>query len=235
VIDHRGVPVPFELTQHDDVYVLTMDAGENRFNRSSLERINQSLDEVAAITGPAALVTTGTGKFYSNGLDLDWVVSGEADMSFAELAVATQNLFARTLTFPHPTVAAINGHCFAAGAMWSLAHDFRVMRADRGFWSLPEVDIKIPFTDGMAALIQARLTAQVAHLAMTTAHRFGGEEARHAAIVDHAVGEDEVVSKAIEVAAALAARDAATLEAIKRTVYQPVVLALTDQVADPRV
>jgi enoyl-CoA hydratase/carnithine racemase len=179
--------VPFQLIQHGDVYVLTMDAEENRFNRSSLERINQLLDEVEAIQGPVALVTTGTGKFYSNGLDLDWVMSAAADMSFQEMALETQRLLARTLTFPRPTVAAINGHCFAAGAMWSLAHDFRVMRADRGFWSLPEVAIKIPFTEGMAALIQARLTPQAAHLAMTTAHRFGGEAAHEAGIVDLAV------------------------------------------------
>lgn len=219
--------MPFDLTQHDDVYVLTMDAGENRFNRDSLERINELLDDVAASTGPAALVTTGTGKFYSNGLDLDWAMSGEADMSFPELALETQKLFARTLTFPRPTVAAINGHCFAAGAMWSLAQDFRVMRADRGFWSLPEINIKIPFTEGMAALIQARLSPSVAHLAMTTAHRFGGEAALQAGIVDQAVAEDEVLSKAIEIAGALAANDSATLHAIKNTMYQPVVEALT--------
>jgi enoyl-CoA hydratase/carnithine racemase len=229
VTDHRGVPLLFELTKDGDVYVLTMDAGENRFNRRSLARINQLLDEVAVAKGPAALVTTGTGKFYSNGLDLDWAMSAEADMSFEELAIETQQLLARTLVFPRPIVAAINGHCFAAGAMWSLAHDFRVMRADRGFWSLPEIAIKIPFTEGMAALIQARLTPQAAHVAMTTAHRFGGEAAHQAGIVDHAVSEDEVVPKAIEAAAALAANDSSTLEAIKRTMYHPVVEALTDQ------
>lgn len=218
----------FELTQHGDVHVLTMDAGENRFNRSSLEHINRGLDEVAAATGPAALVTTGTGKFYSNGLDLDWVMSGEADMSFEKLAVETQKLFARTLTFPRPTVAAVNGHCFAAGAMWSLAHDFRVMRADRGFWSLPEITIKIPFTEGMAALIQARLAPSAAHLAMTTAHRFGGEAALQAGIVEQAVAEDEVLPRAIELAGALAAADPATLSAIKTTMYRPVVEALVN-------
>ncbi len=227
--------MPFELTHHDAVYVLTMDEGENRFNRRSLETINQLLDEVEAVGGPAALVTTGTGKFYSNGLDLDWALSGEADMSFVELALETQKLLARTLAFPHPTVAAINGHCFAAGAMWSLAHDFRVMRADRGFWSLPEINIKIPFTEGMAALIQARLTPQVAHLAMTTAHRFGGEHAFRAGIVDHAVPEDEVLARAIETAAALAAGDSATLKAIKRTMYRPAIEALIKQPADPSV
>lgn len=219
----------FDLTQQGDVFVLTMDAGENRFNRNSLARINQLLDEVAAVAGPTALVTTGTGKFYSNGLDLDWVISGDADQSLGELAMEAQGLLVRTLTFPRPTVAAINGHCFAAGAMWSLAHDFRVMRADRGFWSLPEIDIKIPFTEGMAALIQARLTPQTAHLAMTTAHRFGGEEAHLAGVVDDAVAEDQVLGKAVELAAALAGHDPDTLVAIRRTMYGPAIEALTSR------
>lgn len=217
----------FDLTRTDSVFVLTMDAGDNRFNRQSLERIGGLLDEVAAAEGPVALVTTGTGKFYSNGLDLEWAMSDEADMSFPELAMATQRLFARTLTFPRPTVAAINGHCFAAGAMWSLSHDFRVMRADRGFWSMPEADIKIPFTEGMAALIQARLTPQVAHEVMTTARRFGGTEAAEAGIVDRAVPEAEVLSAAIERAASLAGKDAATLGAIKQGMYARVVAALS--------
>ena len=217
----------FDLIREGPVFVLTMDAGDNRFNSGSLERIGELLDEVVAAEAPSALVTIGTGKFYSNGLDLDWAMSDEADMSFVELAMATQRFLARTLTFPRPTVAAINGHCFAAGAMWSLAHDFRVMRADRGFFSMPEVDIKIPFTEGMAALIQARLTPQNALTVMTTAHRYGGTDAAAAGIVDRAVPEDQVRPAAIELAASLADKDATTLAAIKQGMYAHVVRALT--------
>ena len=59
----------------------------------------------------------------------------------------------RLLVFPAYTVAAINGHAFAGGALISCAFDYRVMREDRGYFCFPEVDIRIPFTAGMAALI----------------------------------------------------------------------------------
>ena len=42
------------------------------------------------------------------------------------------------------------------------------MREDRGYYCLPEVDIRIPFTPGMDALLKARLTPPTAHEAMTT-------------------------------------------------------------------
>ena len=95
------------------------------------------------------LVTAASGKFYSNGLDLEWL-GAHSEQSEAYV-VSVHELFARLLTLPLITVAALQGHTFAAGAMWSLAHDFRVMRADRGFWCLPEADIGIPFTRGMSA------------------------------------------------------------------------------------
>lgn len=217
----------FELARQDNVFILTMDTEENRFNETSLSRLNVLLSEVEEATRPSALVTTGSGKFYSNGLDLEWIMGSEADWSFAELAMEAQRLFARTLTFRRPTVAAINGHCFAAGAMWSLSHDFRVMRSDRGFWSMPEVNIKIPFTPGMSALIQARLTPQVAHQVMTTGHRYGGAEAAAVGIVDRATAEDSVLATAIEIASMLSDKDSGTLEAIKKGMYGKTVEALT--------
>jgi enoyl-CoA hydratase/carnithine racemase len=219
------------LDRHDTVFVLDLGDSENRFHPDWLAAVDAALDEVEGADGPRALVAAATGKFFSNGLDLDWL-SVHADQH-EEYVISVHALFARMLALPVITVAALQGHTFAAGAMLSLAHDLRVMRADRGFWCLPEADIGIPFTRGMSALLQARLTPQTAHEAMTTARRYGGADALAAGIVDRAVDEDAVRSAAVDLAAAQAGKAGATLATIKTRMYEPVLALLRDRV-DPR-
>jgi len=110
--------------------------------------------------------------------------------------------------------------------MLALAHDQRVMREDRGFLCLPEVDIRIPFTPGMAALIQARLPPHRPHEAMTPGRRYGGQDAQAAEIVDEALSEDALVSRAVELVGALADKDPSTLAAIKQRMYAGPIAAL---------
>ena len=207
------------LERHDEVLVLDLGDGENRFHPDWLASVGAALDEAEQVQGPRALVTAATGKFYSNGLDLEWLMANPDRRK--DYVVSVHRLFARMLALPMPTVAALQGHTFAAGAMFSLAHDLRVMRADRGYWCLPEADINIPFTPAMSALIQARLAPRTAHEAMVTARRYGGDDAAAAGIVDRAVDEDAVRSTAIELARSLASKDAATLGTIKSRMYAP--------------
>lgn len=210
------------LDLRDGIAVLTLGDDENRFSPDWLDTVGAQLDTVEA--DARGLVTVGTGKFYSNGLDLDWLMAnGErADWYVGRVHA----LFARILTFPLPTVAAVNGHAFGAGAMFAPAHDFRTMRADRGYYRFPEVDINIPFTPGMAALIQAKLSPQDAVVAMTTGHRYGGDDALAARLVDAIAPDDEVVGAAIERITPIAGKDRGTLGAIKTTMFAPVVAAL---------
>lgn len=218
---------PLVTERRGDVTVLRMVAGENRFNPSMLDAIEVVLAELDGGDGPGALVITGEGKFFSNGLDLDWMGSAPAGAP-EELVRRVHALLGRLLAFPTATVAAINGHCFAAGAMLAAACDARVMRADRGFWCLPEVDIGIPFTPGMTALLKARLPVATAHEAMTTGRRYGGDQALAAGLVDEAVAEEVVLDTAVERAAALAGKQRATMGAIKRVMYADALGVLED-------
>jgi enoyl-CoA hydratase/carnithine racemase len=209
-----------DVTRDGSVFVLTMNAGENRFNRTFIDGLNGALDEVERAGGPAALVTTGgTEKFYSNGLDLAWLGSDEGREEGPKFVQDVITLFARFLTLPIPSVAAMNGHAFAAGGMLALAHDFRVMRADRGFFCLPEVDINVPLAPGMTALIQAKLAARVVVETVLTGTRFGGPQCVERGIVDAAVAGPDVLPQAVERAAALATKDRGTYGALKRGLY----------------
>ena len=198
-----------DLERDGAVFVLRMVDDDNRFHADSVAEWHAAVDEVEASTGPAALVTTGTGKFYSNGFALEQIIE---DGTIGAVIPEALRLFARFLRLPVYTVAALNGHAFAAGAMLAMTHDARVMRADRGFWCLPEADMGVPLAPGMTALIAARLPIATAHRAIMTAHRWGGEDAVTAGIVDEAVAEDQVLARAVELATARAdtSRDATT-------------------------
>ena len=214
------------LDRDGEVFILNLGDTENRFHPDWLIEVQAHLDTVENTDGPRALVTTASGKFFSNGLDLDWV--GQNADRFIEYVNSVHALLARPLAMGVPSVAAIQGHAFAGGGMFSLAHDFRVMRADRGFFCLPEVDINIPFTRGMSGLIQGRLSKKTAHEAMTTGRRYGGTDALASGIVDAVAHEDDVLSAAIEIARPLTGKAGPTLATIKARMYPEALAALRD-------
>ncbi len=214
------------ISSNESIWTLDLGNDENRFSPDWLGEVESALDELEASTSPAALVTIGGGKFYSNGLDLDWL--GAHLDQHQEYVERVQALLARVLTLPVPTVAALNGHAFGAGAMLAMAHDYRVMRTDRGYFCLPEVDIHIPFTPGMSALITSKLTPRAALQAMTSGRRYPSVDAEAAGIVDATAPLEELSAVAAGLVRDLAGKDRATLGAIKSRLFADEVAALTD-------
>lgn len=203
-----------------DVFILRMRDGENKLNRPFLDELNAGLDEIEHSEGAAALVTVGEEKYYSTGLDLGWLATQQGpDIRgfLGDLHV----LLARVLTFPMATVAALNGHAFAAGLFIALTHDFRVMRSDRGYLCLPEVDLAMgqPLTPGFYAVLDAKLTRSVSHEMLLTGRRYNASEALERQLIDEAVPEGEVLARAIELARPLASKHRATFGALKEGLF----------------
>ena len=203
--------------------VLDLGADQNRQGVIWLQEVNDLLDEVLA--SPAtSLVTTGTGKFYSNGLD---VAEAEGPVELdPDYVRQLQAVYRRVLTLPMSTAAAVNGHAFGGGALLAMAHDYRVMRTERGFFCFPEVNIGIAFTEGMAALVQSKLSAAQARDAMLTGRRFDGGQAAAAGLVDEAVPVDQLVERAVQLASAHVPAHPQTLGAVKEIMYADAASAL---------
>jgi len=210
-----------ELTVVDQIFWLHLGDGENRLSPSFITDFAAALDEVSAADGPRALVTVASGKFWSNGLDLDWL--GANPDQVESYVGSVHGLMARLLTLGVPSIAVLQGHTFAAGAMLALAHDCRIMREDRGYFCLPEVNVGIPFTPGMSALIQARLSPKVAHEAMTSGRRYTAVEATASGIVDAAGPIGDLRDLAAGHAAELAPTAGGTLEKIRTQMYRRVI------------
>lgn len=214
------------LRKDESIWTIDLGEDENRFSPDWLTATADILQEVSTSTEPAVVLTMGAGKFYSNGLDLDYLGSNPNELgSYVE---RVQGVLATMLALPVPTVAAVNGHAFGAGAMFAMAHDYRVMRSDRGYFCFPEVDIHIPFTNGMAALIQSKTSARTAVDAMTTGRRFAGPDALAAGLVDGLADVDSLHVAGADLVRDLAGKDRATLGTIKSTMFSTAVSALRE-------
>lgn len=209
-----------DLERVGPVWVVRFRSGENRFNDDFVGEFHDSLDRVEGSGLPTALVTTGQGKFYSNGLDLEWLGSAPDPDAFM---TRVHRLLTRVLTFPAVTVAAVNGHAFAAGAMLATSHDFVIMRSDRGYWCLPEVDLGLPLTPTMYSLVRARLSHFTLHEALTTGRRYDADAMTAAGIAHESAAEADVVPRAVALATELSGKDPSVVATHKNLMYADVI------------
>src|ERR1035437_3191540 len=210
-------PMDISLRHEGSVAILTWNDGENRINADSLERLNALLDELQATSGPLAVVLTGAGKFFSNGLDLGRFGANPAE--FTATLEELERTIARLFLFPAYTVAALNGHAFAGGALLSCAFDYRVMRGDRGYWCMNEAEIGLALDEKLWSIMSHRIPRATAIVAATTAHRFSGPDALRFGIVESVAGEADVLAHALVVAESMAHLDRPTLGVHKRLIH----------------
>jgi enoyl-CoA hydratase/carnithine racemase len=141
----------------DHIAIVTMNSGENTFTFEFFDAFQTVLDEIENKTTASVLVVkSGHEKIWSNGINLEWIMN-LAQSNIQEVKrfpFELTKLYRRLLFYPLVTIAAMNGHAFAGGAIMAAAFDFRFMRSDRGFYCLPEVDINIPLSPSMIAIMK---------------------------------------------------------------------------------
>jgi len=213
------------LSRDGELFVINFGDDLNTTDHAWVAGMNSILDEVVAAEGPKVLITTGAGKHYSNGLDVDWMAGKSSDDVIAYVN-SVEQVLGRILTFPAPTVAAINGHAFGAGAFSVIAHDHAVMRDDRGFVCWPEVHLGMGFSPGLMAMIQSLLSPAVARETIVTGRRYGAADAVAAGFVDRAVALDELMGAAAQLGLPHAGTAEGSVGVIKKQLHAEVIAAL---------
>lgn len=163
------------------VYLLTFTAPpDNRLITPFCQTFLLALDILEFSYPPGVLITTsGIGKFYSNGLNLEHASSTPGYWSNTLFA-----LWKRLLTYHMPTVAWINGHAFAGGLMFAMYHDYRIFNPSRGFLCLNELDMGAPLKPPMSSIFRQKVPPATYRSLVLEAKRFPGPQALEAGIVD---------------------------------------------------
>ncbi|KAL3860296.1 hypothetical protein ACJMK2_010435 [Sinanodonta woodiana] len=205
----------------DNVAVITMRNGENKFSVDFIDSFMRILDEVEKNPDCKALITRGEGKFFSSGLDIGWIRSQEKG-TLNRYHDKLWTLYKRILTFSVPTVAVINGHAFSDGAFLALVHDYRVMRSDRGYISWPEVHFKLPFVHMMNIFMAKLPPGKSQTEVIVYGKRFDAKTAKELALVDVTVEESQLLPQAKSIVQSIfkvGPLDRSTLNMMKRDVY----------------
>lgn len=208
---------------------------EHRLNKSLLQQVNEALD-AAEEAGAQALVVGAEGRFFCNGMDLQYIAANIHESS--QVQGDAEKLLSRILTLGIPTVAALNGHFTAAGAMLGLAFDVRVMPSDgKGLFFVPGIDIGLVYSAGMTELMKAKMPQPIWNDVLCFAKRYQCEELQKHGVVNAAPAKADLMTKAIEMATALKskgkdAKTRETMHGIKKNLYKDAVEALGGDVVD---
>ncbi|KAG0270753.1 hypothetical protein BGZ95_001564 [Linnemannia exigua] len=199
-------PVLLEITREGPIFIMTMVDNENRFTTEMCKAICEALDHVQSVVDDksleeAVLLTRGQDKFYSNGLHMEkaFSIPGFKDHSFMPM-------LNKLLLFGIPTVACVNG----------------VMRSDRGYMCMNEIDLPSPLSADMCALLRYKMQPHIYRSVVLEAKRFSGKDALAAHIVDDvAEGVEPTFELAKQVALKIApkAKSGSIYTMIKKNMY----------------
>ncbi|KAL4024806.1 hypothetical protein IC575_013176 [Cucumis melo] len=199
------------------LFILTL-TGDNEhwLNPSLMNSILNALSQLKAearASPGSVLITTSQGKFFSNGLDLPWILSAStlsaARNRLNHMIQLFKPLLAQLLCLPIPTIAVLPGHAAAAGLVLALTHDYLVMRSDRGVLYMSELDLGATLPDYFMALAKSKIgSSSVRRDVFLRGMKVRGETAVKMGVAESAHhGEDGVMEAAVRLGKELAARN----------------------------
>jgi enoyl-CoA hydratase/carnithine racemase len=211
-----------EFEKKGNIFIVTLNDPEsgNVINSEVLSVHRQVLTELEAVTENSAVVVTSSDpKSWCVGLDLEWIQEQSAEQfesTFREL----EEVFGRWALLALPTVACITGHCMAGGAVFASALDFRIMRADRGWFAFKEIDVKIPLSPILYEMADLLPNKQTVRDLLLTGRSIGGADAQKMGVVDESHSLERLMPRALEIAEELAQKDHKTYNAMKQLIKQ---------------
>ena len=188
----------------DRVATIRIDDGKrNALSPQVLREIYQALDRAEA--DGAVVILTGRDSVFSAGFDLNVMKRGGTKA--LGMLRAGYALTARVMAYPHPVIAACNGHSMAMGVFLMLSADYVV--GSRGDFKIAanEVALGLTMPRVAAAMLRHRLHPAAYQRAVVLSEFFDVDSALGAGFFDELVEAEALAARAEALATEFRALD----------------------------
>jgi enoyl-CoA hydratase/carnithine racemase len=211
------MPDLVDVRSHDHACVVTL-RRESKLNAISGQMERELCD---ALTGPElrsapSVIFTGGPRVFSAGADLN-EMRGLNPAAIVAYYRGGGDFAERVADLPQPTFSAVAGYCLGGGLELALATDFRI--AERGaVFGLPEIGLGIlPSSGGTHRLVRLLGPARAKELILLR-ERADADEAHRLGLVTEVVAAGQALTRALELAARLAALPALAVGVTKNVI-----------------
>jgi methylglutaconyl-CoA hydratase len=204
-------------SESQNIVTITLNRPDKR-NAISYELI----DDVTAALKQAAqsdakvVILTGAGSAFSAGMDLENLkgLLGRTPEQNLEDSRTMAGLFRALYDFPKPTIAAVNGAAIAGGTGLATLCDFTLAVPEARFGY---TEVRIGFVPGIvSSYLIANVGEKRARDLLLTGRLFSAEEAYRFGLVTEIVSPNQLMPRALQLAAQLMENSPASLETTKR-------------------
>lgn len=123
----KVIYMSIETRIEDNIVIVTLNDGKtNSVSTEVLKTFDQVVEQVNNDPELKGIILTGTGRFFSSGFYLPTFYSFESEKDILDWFLYEEEVLLKWFTCSKPVVAAINGHCAAAGMIFSMASDYRI-------------------------------------------------------------------------------------------------------------
>eukprot|EP01083_Nonionella_stella_P194326 716802_1 len=161
------------------------------FNPEFFQAFLDALDYVESFDKERCLMLTGTGKYFSAGLDTKFMTNKD---QVTELAKWGTKLYLKLLQLNMPTVAAINGNTYGVGLFIALCCDYRIMALDCGHLWLPNATVGLPhgigWPEGWRDVLKLKILPETLLEVVRFEKKYSSAEALKIDLVDFEIGID---------------------------------------------
>ena len=210
----NAIPEPLVLSRREGaILTLTLNRAEksNSLHPDLIKQLSAALKSTEADNALSVVVITGAGSSFCSGLDLELLVSWTTEQKSAYLDTVTR-VFRRVWSLPQPVIAAVNGPAIAGGFDLAAFCDIRLAAKEAIFG---QAEINIGLTQIIHPLYKSIGLARAKELAMT-GQNISAEEAFRIGLVNHVYASEDLMPRAMELAAVFASKPRNALFETKR-------------------